>query len=67
MVKCAYCENPLVCDACEAEYAPPDVEQYDALSQRDAVVYCPACEAVLVCHWCKTPYEAERPVSQTSD
>jgi uncharacterized CHY-type Zn-finger protein len=57
MVACAYCERPLICDGCQAEYRPPDLEQYEALSRSDEPVFCPACEAVLVCHWCKTPYD----------
>ena len=57
MVPCAYCERPLICDGCQAEYRPPDPDQYEALSRPEAPVYCPECEAVIVCHWCKTPYD----------
>ena len=57
MVACAYCERPLICDACRADYVPPSPEHYEALSRREDEVLCPACEQVLVCHWCKTPYE----------
>jgi hypothetical protein len=57
MVPCAYCERPLICDGCRAEYRPPDQEQYDALSRPEVPVACPECEALLVCHWCKTPYD----------
>jgi hypothetical protein len=54
---CAYCERPLICDACDTPYSPPDRDRYDALSLADVPVLCPRCEAILVCHWCKTPYD----------
>jgi hypothetical protein len=57
MVPCAYCEQPLICDQCRAEYAPPSEDAYQALSQADVLLECTACSAVLVCHWCKTPYD----------
>lgn len=57
MVPCAYCERPLVCDGCQAEYRPPSPEAYEALSRPETTLLCPECEVVLVCHWCKTPYD----------
>jgi hypothetical protein len=57
MLNCAYCENPLICEACEAAYVPPSAEAYQALSRPDAAVTCPGCGSLLVCHWCKTPYD----------
>jgi hypothetical protein len=57
MVACAYCERPLICDGCQAEYTPPSPELYEALSEAEEVILCPVCEQVLVCHWCKTPYD----------
>jgi hypothetical protein len=57
MVDCAYCEKPLVCDNCRAEYVPATEEHYRALSQPDALLTCTGCGEVLVCHWCKTPYD----------
>jgi hypothetical protein len=67
MVACAYCEQPLICDHCGAEYTPPTQEHYEALSHREDAVLCPNCEQVLVCHWCKTPYDgaAEEGVEET--
>ena len=59
MVACAYCEHPLICDGCQAEYLPPSQTAYDALSHREDAVICPVCEQLLVCHWCKTPYDGE--------
>ncbi|CAN5893406.1 hypothetical protein BH23PLA1_BH23PLA1_40290 [soil metagenome] len=57
MVNCAYCEGPLVCDDCQADYQPPDPEAYRALSWTESSLNCPSCGALLVCHWCKTPYD----------
>ena len=56
MVTCAYCERPLICEACGMNYIPPSQEHYEALSRSDVSLDCPECEALLVCHWCKTPY-----------
>ena len=47
MVPCAYCEKTLTCDACLAEYRPPDQETYEALSRPEVTLLCPECEAVL--------------------
>jgi hypothetical protein len=57
MIECAYCEKPLICDTCGAEYLAPSEDDYRALSQPEVVVNCPGCGEVLVCHWCKTPYD----------
>ncbi len=57
MVELAYCEKPLICDDCRAEYVPPSPDHYLALSQPEIPLTCPQCGAVLVCHWCKTPYD----------
>ena len=59
MIQCAYCEKPLVCDACGAEYVPPSPEHYQALSRPEVPLDCPVCEAVLICHWCRTPYDGD--------
>jgi hypothetical protein len=57
MIACAYCEKPLICDDCGAEYLPPSQDHYLALSQPDVLLTCTNCGDVLVCHWCKTPYD----------
>ena len=56
---CAYCERPLVCESCGANYVPPDPEAYRAIATPGVEVRCPACGEVLVCHWCGTPYVGE--------
>jgi hypothetical protein len=64
MVPCAYCERPLTCDRCRAEYTPPSMEHYQALSRAEDLVACPECGQVLICHWCKTPYDGTSEESQ---
>jgi len=57
MIDCAYCEHPLICEACRAPYVPPTREHYEALSQSDVAIACPECGVTLTCHWCKTRYD----------
>ncbi len=57
MVVCAYCDKPLTCDTCRADYVPPTQDHYQALSHSDVLLACTECGAVLVCHWCKMPYD----------
>ncbi|MGE3820940.1 MAG: hypothetical protein AB7I30_16120 [Isosphaeraceae bacterium] len=57
MTVCAYCERPLICEHCGADYRPPTAAHYQALSRPEVALACPTCEVVLVCHWCKTPYD----------
>ncbi|MDB5352795.1 MAG: hypothetical protein JWN86_4042 [Planctomycetota bacterium] len=54
---CAYCDRPLICDACGAEFRAVDPRQYEAMSRAEVAIDCPECEAILICHWCKTPYD----------
>jgi hypothetical protein len=56
---CAYCEKPLICDACGELYNPPGLAEYQALWRPEIPIVCPACEAIVVCHWCKMPYDGE--------
>ena len=57
MIQCAYCERPLLCDACREPYLPPTAEHYQALSRPEARIFCECCHAILVCQWCRTPYD----------
>jgi len=57
MIDCAYCDHPLICEACGAPYLPPSPELYEALSQPDVSVDCIECGVILVCHWCKFQYD----------
>jgi hypothetical protein len=65
-MECAYCERPLICDACQTPYEPSTPEEYVALSAKEEAVACPACGEVLVCHWCKAAYDGE-PTDETTE
>jgi hypothetical protein len=67
MVDCAYCEHPLICDACRTPYKPSTQEEYESLSQLEVGLSCRECGTVLVCHWCKTPYEGLSDEKDDSD
>lgn len=56
-MKCAFCDSPLVCDRCGAEYEPNTPEEYEAIQSREQLVFCRHCEQPLACVWCKTAYE----------
>jgi hypothetical protein len=58
-MRCAYCERPLMCARCEAEYVPPTAEAYAAVQACDLPVVCPECEEILVCRWCGTAYDGQ--------
>jgi hypothetical protein len=55
-VKCSFCERPLVCKACGADFEPPDARAHRAVYQADTVVPCATCERTLVCKWCSFVY-----------
>lgn len=59
MIKCSFCEQPLVCAACGRPFVPSSPESYAALSQPDMALFCPACEAQLVCKACGFVYGEE--------
>ena len=58
-MKCAYCENPLICEDCGVTFLTNTPESYEAISRCEEAIFCPNCEALLTCHWCKTPYDGE--------
>jgi hypothetical protein len=59
MLKCSFCERPLVCKACKNPYRPTRPEAHAALYQPDMMVFCPECKALLVCRWCDYAYGEE--------
>ncbi len=54
---CNSCQEVLICESCQTEYAPRSQEAYEALMRPELPVYCPECEAIVVCHWCKMVYD----------
>ena len=57
MIDCAYCERPLICDACRTPYKPPTRKNTRHSRSPRSALPAPSAATVLVCHWCKTPYE----------
>jgi hypothetical protein len=65
MLECAYCDKPLICDSCGAEFRPAGPDEYSALSRSEQPVQCPDCSEILVCKWCKTPYDGREAVEES--
>ncbi len=66
-MQCAYCEKPLLCDACQAPFVPADPDLYQALSMGEQPILCPACGQILICHWCKFPYDGQSASEESND
>lgn len=56
MLKCSFCERPLICKHCKQPFRPTRPESHAALYQPDMEVSCPECQQVLVCRWCDYVY-----------
>jgi hypothetical protein len=52
MLKCSFCEQPLVCKACHRPFQPRSGETHLGLYQPDMAVSCPECQKPLVCKVC---------------
>ena len=52
MIKCSFCEQPLVCKSCGQTIHPRQEETHIGLYQPDMAVSCPACQKPLVCKAC---------------
>ena len=58
-MKCSFCEQPLVCQACKQPFQPRDGQVHLALYQPDVQVYCPECQKILICKACGFVYGQE--------
>ncbi len=56
MIKCSFCEQPLVCKACHQPFRPRTGEGRVAVYQPDMEVSCPHCQKLLVCRACGFAY-----------
>ena len=56
MLKCSFCEEPLVCASCKKPMRPRGSEAHAAVYQPDMEVLCPECQQVLVCRACGFVY-----------
>jgi hypothetical protein len=52
MLKCSFCEQPLVCKSCGQPFQSRRAETHVGVYQPDMQIYCPECEKLLVCKAC---------------
>ncbi len=55
-MKCSFCEQPLVCQACKQPVRPRREGTHVGLYQPDMAIYCPECQKLLVCKVCGFAY-----------
>jgi len=58
-MKCSFCDQPLVCKACNHPFHPRQAAPHLAAYQPDMQVSCPECHKVLVCKLCGYIYGEE--------
>jgi uncharacterized protein YbaR (Trm112 family) len=56
MVKCSFCEQPLVCHACKRPFQARTPEGHVAVFQPDMQILCPGCQQTLICRACGYVY-----------
>ena len=56
MIKCSFCEQPLICANCRKPYHPRSGEAHVAVFQPDMHIACPECQRVLTCKACGFVY-----------
>jgi hypothetical protein len=59
MIKCSFCERPLVCKACRRPFHPRRSETHVGVYQPDVEVSCTECQKVLACSACGFVYGGE--------
>jgi hypothetical protein len=59
MIKCSFCEQPLVCKSCSQPVHPRRGDTHLGLYQPDMEVSCPECQKLLVCKQCGFTYGGE--------
>lgn len=58
-MKCSFCEQPLVCKACQTPFQPPSGEAHLGVYQPDTAVHCPKCQKPLICKNCGFDYASD--------
>jgi len=56
MIKCSFCEKPLICKACGRFFQPRHGETHVAVYQPDMAITCPDCQKQLICKACGFAY-----------
>jgi len=67
MIKCSFCEQPLVCKHCRSPFQPRSGEAHVGIFQPDTEIACPECLKVLTCKACGFAYgepEGEGPAAE---
>ena len=64
MIKCSFCEQPLVCKACNRAFHPSRGETHQGVYQPDTEVSCPECQKVLACKACGFVYGEDEQESE---
>ncbi len=59
MIKCAFCEQQLVCNTCGKPFRPRQSETHVAVYQPDMAIFCTECQQRLVCKACGFIYGEE--------
>jgi hypothetical protein len=56
MIKCSFCEQPLICKSCGRPFQPRQSATHIAVYQPDMAISCPECQELLVCKACGFAY-----------
>jgi hypothetical protein len=56
MIRCSFCEEPLVCKSCGKPFRPRGSETHAGIYQPDMAVSCPECQQLLICRNCGFVY-----------
>ncbi|HEV3443463.1 MAG TPA: hypothetical protein VG099_02415 [Gemmataceae bacterium] len=56
MMKCSFCEQPLICKSCGRPFHPRRGETHVGVYQADMAITCPECQKLLVCKACGFAY-----------
>ena len=59
MIKCSFCEQPLVCKACHKPFRPRRGDTHLGVYQPDMAVSCPECQKLLICKHCGFAYGSD--------
>jgi hypothetical protein len=66
MIKCSFCEQPLICKACGRAFQPRRGEAHVAVYQPDMAISCPECQKQLVCKACGFVYGEDEETAEES-
>jgi hypothetical protein len=64
MMKCSFCEQPLICKACGRPFHARSGETHVAVYQPDMAIACPHCEKQLVCKACGFVYGEDEEIAE---